>query len=61
MARARTGTRHTTKLASGASDAYPYAIDEQAVLENKVKIVEKWVDDEKYKQAFYGFHESYGG
>ena len=25
-----------------------------------MKIIEKWVDDEDYKAAFYGFHESYG-
>ena len=41
-------------------DPYPYESDEVAVLENKVKIVEKWVDKDEFKEAFYAFHESYG-
>ncbi len=41
-------------------DPYPYESDETAVLENKVKIVEKWVDRDDFKDAFYAFHESYG-
>ena len=27
------------------------------MLENKVKILEKWIDDESFKREFYAFHK----